>query len=143
MLYKIRNLKFESYLFDRKHSVYFDGVRSEACSISRGVPQGSILGPLLFVLLINDIELQLKQSQIIIYAHDAVIFYADKDIGIIQERLNVDLERIAIWFSENNLIVNLKKSKTECVLFGTHQKTSQSSQLEIRINGTQITESNT
>ena len=41
------------------------------------------------------------------------------------------------------MIVNLNKSKTECVLFGTHQKTSQSSQLEIRINGTQITESNT
>ena len=46
------------------------------------------------------------------------------------------------WFSANDLVVNLKKSKTECVLFGTHCKTSRSSKLDLKINGTQITESN-
>ena len=100
---KSQELKwFESYLFDRKHYVSFDGVRSEACSISCVVPQGSILDPLLFVLLINDIELQIKQSKIILNADDAVIYYANKDIDIILGRLNDDLNRIANWFSENN-----------------------------------------
>lgn len=95
----------ESYLFNRNHFVSFHGVPSEVCSISCGVPQGSILGPLLFVLLINDLEFQLKYSQIILYADDAVIYFADKDISIIQERLNADLECISNWFSDNNLIV--------------------------------------
>ena len=113
-----RELKwFESYLFNRNHFVSFHGAPSEVCSISCGVPQGSILGPVLFVLLINDLEFQLKYRQIILYADDAVIYFADKDISIIQERLNTDLECISNWFSDNNLIVNLKKSKTECMLF--------------------------
>lgn len=84
------------------------------------------MGPLLFVLLINDLEFQLKYSQIILYSDDAVIYFADKDISIIQERLNADLECISNWFSDNNLIVNLKKSKTECVLFGTDKKAARS-----------------
>ena len=46
------------------------------------------------------------------------------------------------WFSANNLVVNLKKSKTECVMFCTHRKTSRSSKLDLEINGAQITESN-
>ena len=132
-----RELKwFESYLFNRNHFVSFHGAPSEVCSISCGVPQGSILGPVLFVLLINDLEFQLKYRQIILYADDAVIYFADKDISIIQERLNTDLECISNWFSDNNLIVNLKKSKTECVLFGTHKKTAQSENFVIRMNGT-------
>ena len=132
-----RELKwFESYLFNRNHFVSFHGVPSEVCSISCGVPQGSILGPLLFVLLINDLEFQLKYSQIILYADDAVIYFADKDISIIRERLNADLEYISNRFWDNNL-----KSKTECVLFGTHKKTARSENFVIKMNGTQITES--
>ena len=131
---------FESYLFNQNHFVSFHSVPSEVCSISCGVPQGSILGPLLFVLLINDLEFQLKYSQIIVYADDAVIYFADKG-SIIQEILNADLECISNWFSDNNSIVNLKKSKTECVLFGTHKKTARSENFVIKMNGTQITES--
>ena len=132
---------FESYIFNRNHFVSFHGVPSEVSTISCGVPQRSILGPLLFVLLINDLEFQLKYSQIILYADDAVIYFADKDVGSIQERLNADLKCISNWFSDNNLIVNLKKSKTECVLFGTHKKTARSENFMIKMNGTQITES--
>ena len=68
----------ESYLFDRKQYVYFDGVKSATQSVSCGVPQGSILGPLLFTLLINDIDLQLNHCEIILYADDAVVYCADK-----------------------------------------------------------------
>ena len=110
--------------------------------ISCGVPQGSILGPLLFVLLINDLECQLKYSQIILYADDTVLYFADKDIGIIQERLNANLERISNWFSDNNLIVNLTNSKTECMLGPIRKPPGQRINLVIKMNGTQITESN-
>ena len=121
-IFGIRNKElnwFERYLFDRKHFV-FDGVKSDTRSIYCGVPQGSVLGPLLFLLLINDVELHLKYSQIILYVDD-------------------DLELVGNWFSANNLVVNLKKSKTKCVMFGTHRKTSRSSKFDLKINGTQIT----
>ena len=143
-IYGIRNKElnwFENYLFDRKHFVLFDGVKSDARSVYCGVPQGSVLGSLLFLLLINDVELHLKYSQIILYADDAVIYYSNKSCENIQGHLNSDLELVGNWFSANNLVVNLKKSKTECVLFGTHRKTSRSSKLDLKINGTQITKS--
>ena len=79
-IYGIRNeelLWFEDYLF-RTQFVAFDGIESLVQPISRGVPQGLILGPLLFVLLINDIDIHLKYCEIILYADDTVIYYADK-----------------------------------------------------------------
>ena len=63
--------------------------------MSCGVPQGSILGPLLFVLLINDIDLHLKRCEIILYADDTVIYYADKTCERIEEQLNNDMGQIS------------------------------------------------
>ena len=133
---------YDSYLFYRKHFVLFDCVKSDTRLVYYGVPQGSVLGPLLFPLLINDVELNLKYSQIILYGDDAVICYSDKNCENIQEHLNSDLELVGNWFSANNSVVNLKKSKTEYVMFGMHRKTSRSSKLDLKINGTQKTESN-
>ena len=59
---------FSSYLFNRKQYVAIDGQSSEMQSISCGVPQGSILGPLIFILLINDIEFNVRLCKIILYA---------------------------------------------------------------------------
>ena len=78
-IYGIRNKElnwFESYLFDRTDIVLFDDVMSDTRSVYCSVPQGSVLGPLLFLLLKNDVELHLKYSQIILYADDAVIYYS-------------------------------------------------------------------
>ena len=75
-IYGIKNeeLKwFEDYLFNRSQFVAFEGVESLTQIISCGVPQGSILGPLLFVL-INDIHLHLRRCEIILYADDTVIY---------------------------------------------------------------------
>ena len=82
---------FESYLFNRRHLVVFDGVKSAEESVTCGVPQGSILGPLLFSFLINGIDLQLKKSNIILYADDTVIFTSDKNSKEVAEKLNDDL----------------------------------------------------
>ena len=57
-------------------------------------------------------------------ADDSVLYVADKKCEEIEKKLNSDLEQIANWLIKNNLVVNLKKSKTHCVLCGTHQKTS-------------------
>ena len=71
-IYGIRNeelMWFEDYLFNRTQFVAFEGVETSVQPISCGVPQGSILDPLLFVLLINDIDIHLKRCEIILYAH--------------------------------------------------------------------------
>lgn len=54
---------------------------------------------------------------------------------------NDDVAKIANWLAENNLIVNLKKTKTDCVLFGTYQKTSKEKSMKIKMNGINVTES--
>ena len=110
---KARELSwFESYPFDRKQFVSMENSSSERKSVLCGVPQGSILRPLLFVLLINDIDSQLKHCSILLYADDTVILTADKNCKVIEESLNTDLNKITNWFSGNNLIMNLKKRKT-------------------------------
>ena len=126
---------FESYLVDRKQFVSLENSSSERESVLCSVPQGSVLGPLLFALLINDIDLQLKHCSILLYADDTVIFTVDKNCKVIEERLNTDLNKITNWFSDNNLIMNLKKRKTEYVLYGTTQRLAESSKLVIDING--------
>ena len=65
---------FTDYLFLHKQIVEYDGVYSNTESVSVGVPQGSILGPLLFLILFNGVHKSLMHSQILIYADDIVIF---------------------------------------------------------------------
>ena len=124
------------HLAQRKHS-------EQTQTISCGVPQGSILGPLLFTLLINDIDTNLRTCEVTLYADDSVLCATGKKCEEIEKKLNSDLEQIANWLVKNSLVVNLKKSKTECVLYGTYQKTSASKPLEIIMNQTKITVSDT
>ena len=93
-------------------------------SLSNGVPQGSILGPLLFLIFFNDITECVQNAEIIKYADDTVLFFPAKDLRTIEVNLSHDIERIATWFEENELIINLKKGKSEVMLFGTSQKLS-------------------
>ena len=112
---------FESYLFGRKQIVSYDGALSEIQTISCGVPQGSILGPLLFTLLINDIDENLRQCEMTLYADDSVLYVAGKTCDVIEEKLNNDLEQIVNLFVQNNLVVNLKKTNIE-VSFMVHTR---------------------
>ena len=135
-IYGIKNKElswFESYLFGRKQIVSYDAALSEIQAISSGVPQGSILGPLLFTILVNDIDKNLRQCEMTLSTDDSVLHVGGKTCDVIEEKLNSDLEQIANWVVQNNLVVNLKKTKTECVLYGTHQKTSGCKPLEVKI----------
>ena len=89
-----------------------------------GVPQGSVLGPLLFLVFYNDfVDIGLN-SRVIKYADDTVIYYSGKDIETIESMLSEDMDLIAQYFNENELIINLKKGKTEMMLFGTGKRLS-------------------
>ena len=126
---------FESYLFNRQQFVAYQDTCSERQSVKCGVPQGSILGPLLFTIVIYYITEQVKECRILLYADDTVIFTSDKDSKRIEEMLNIEFNNVATWFTNNNLVLNLKKTKTEFVLFGTHQKLAKSGKVSISLNG--------
>ena len=87
----------------------YDGFISDPNQVTHGVPQGSILGPLLFIILVNDMSSVLSKCQILMYADDTVLFYADKESGIIQDILNNEAGLVEKWIKDNNLRSNLKK----------------------------------
>lgn len=131
---------FMDYLFLRKQCTVYDETISDTYHITHGVSQGSILGPLLFVLLINDMPLVLNKCHILIYADDTVLFYADNEAEAIQDVINTEAGYVAKWINDNALTLNLKKGKTEFVMYGTHQKLARQAKCKIMVNNTVISE---
>ena len=94
-----------------------NGYVSDTQQIVCGVPQGCILGPLLFLAYINDIDSGIDGCDIRLYADDTVIYRDALEIEEAQIKLATDLAKIDIWCTENQLTIN--KSKTKCMLFGS------------------------
>ena len=94
---------FRSYLTERRQCVKLNNLISNTLPITYGVPQGSILGPILFSVYINDIS-DIVNCGIVLYADDTVIFHHDNDV------LQSNLRRISDWCNENLLTINVKKS---------------------------------
>ena len=129
---------FKDYLFNRKQHVKYLNECSQNDFVRCGVPQGSILGPLLFLLHINDITYHLKKCEILLYADDMVIFYSDRNYEEIETTLNQEFNLITKWISNNKLIINLKPGKTESIIFGTPRKLSNMQDLEVYLNTTKV-----
>ena len=111
---------FTSYLFNRFQAVSQDNELSSPLAVLSGVPQGSILGPVLFTLYINDLPSCVDVCKVMMYADDTVIFFSAPLISEIELQLNLELINLSEWLSTNKLILNLKK--TEFMVFGTHQR---------------------
>ena len=113
-----------NYLFNRHHVVGVDGIESTSQPLTSGVPQGSILGPLLFLLFFDDFPDTLRNCRCIMYADDTVVYVDSAKKETIEEFLNADLQHIAKYFDENELFINLRKGKTEAMIFGTGKRLS-------------------
>ena len=111
---------FKNYLTSRCHSVVYGSAKSAPQQIKMWRPTRSILCPILFAIYINDLPNCLLQAKILLYADDAVLFYADSNIGNISTVLNKDLKQLQSWTQLNNLCIH--PVKTEYVLFGTQQR---------------------
>ena len=101
---------FKNYLHQRKQYTRINGECSELENITCGVPQGSILGPTLFTLYINDIENVFTSSKVFLYADDTVILSFHDDLHILSDKLNTELAYYNNWLIYNRLTVNTKKS---------------------------------
>ena len=108
----------QSYLTDRHQRVKFHGKFSEWCPVKCGVPQGSLLGPLLFNIFLNDLNFAGQSSSLRLYADDTTTYASDRDIVTLEISLNQDLNVLVTWFSQNYLIVN--SIKTQGMVLGSH-----------------------
>ena len=127
---------FKDYLHDRTQVLDFQGVSSDPEPISIGVPQGSILGPLLFILHVNDLPNVMNCCSMLMYADDTILFYTASKVNALQERLNKELKVIKCWLRQNNLFLNVYK--TEAMVFGTSPCLSNMDSFTISVNGTSI-----
>lgn len=131
--YGVRNkaLKLiESYLGNRKQSVIINGEVSEALSVTIGVPQGSILGPFLFIVYINDLPFLVeKLADIVLYADDTSLIFKTSRKNLSCSDINLVLTNIKFWFDANNLALNSKKTK--CVKFTLCRNTATTSSIAI------------
>jgi len=91
--------------------VMVDGEVSTWSTVRVGVPQGSILGPLLFTLFINDLPTVLRSTKTMLYADDTTIYHSCPDPQELQEALAGDLSRMADWLKTNHLYMNVRKTK--------------------------------
>ena len=97
----------------------FQSASSNFETVNYGVPQGSILSPLLFLLSFNDLKNCMEECELLMYADDTVIYTSSKHHADLQEKLTRDFKNVADWLKKNNLIINIKKGKTEYIyLFG-------------------------
>ena len=131
---------FKSYLSERTQVVEVNGVVSDQGTIKHGVPQGSILGPLLFLLYINDISKSSNILKFFLFADDTTVYYSanpkDKNTEHI---LNSELEKVSGWLAANKLSLNVKKSN----FLHFHTGKSQKIPLKLILNDTPVEEKET
>ena len=110
---------FESYMMDRKQCVQVDSVFSDPLAVSCGVPQSSILGPQLFLIYINDMNISLN-CKLSLYADDSALLYSHSDASVIGDFLSRELSKCKQWLVDNELSLHI--GKTEYLLFGTSRR---------------------
>ena len=109
---------------------------SDPCLITSGVPQGSILGPFLFVPFVNDLPVVLERCQILMYADDTVMYFTASNAQEISSTLTSELAKVNDWLVDNSLFIH--QGKTECVLFGTGSRLA-TANLSVNIDGKELT----
>ena len=124
------------YLRNREQYVKYNNYQSELIDISTGVPQGSILGPLLFSICINDLITVSDKLNFIMYADDTTIYFnlEDFDPTCIEADITNELEKVNIWLKLNKLSLNTQKTK----LMVFHRKQKNVSEINLSIDHNQI-----
>jgi hypothetical protein len=121
-LYGIRGIAlkwFKNYLSNRQQYVELNNAKSDLKSISVGVPQGSILGPTLYLLYVNDMYKSLKYGKAKLYADDTNIFYMGNNIKELTKQAQSDVDSLCNWLKANKLVAN--SDKTNYMVFRSYR----------------------
>ena len=136
--YGVRGLAnnwFNSYLTNRQQFVSINGFNSTNRVMHYGVPQGSVLGPLLFLIYINDLNRAIKFCTTHHFADDTNLLYVNKSLKKVQKFVNLDLKLLCKWLKANK--ISLNASKTELIIFRDPRKKS-TFDLKIKIDGKKL-----
>ncbi len=123
---------FKSYLSNRKQVTMVNGVQSEQNNVVCGVPQGSLLGPLLYLCYSNDMSISVS-CKLLLYADDSILLVSGKDPVAISEQLSTELQSCNRWLIENNL--SLHPGKCETILFASKRKCKKVKSFVVSCNG--------
>ena len=130
------NKLIQSYLTNRKQFVSLNGFDSEIKILKHGVPQGSSLGPLLFLIYINDFRLCLDQSISGHFADDTFIMYSSKKLKTIETVVNTELKQVSKWLKLNKLSLNA--DKTQLIFFHSKQHILNYDEISIKFHGNKL-----
>jgi hypothetical protein len=131
----VSKLWFQSYLSDRQQFVTIANCNSSLKNIPHGVPQGSVLGPLLFLIYINDLHNALLYSEPYLFADDTNLIHISNSMKSLNKKLNIDLKLLCKWLNANKIALNT--SKTQLIVF-KHKSRSLNYNLKVKINGTRL-----
>ena len=122
---------FESYLSNRKQFTRIEGVDSSIQNIYIGVPQGSCLVPLLFLIYINDLPYSVKNAKVSMYAGDTSLAFQSGRTSQLTEALNDELKNLHLWLKGNKL--SLTVAKTKSLIISTRHKQAAMKDLEVTL----------
>ena len=136
--YGVRGLTndwFKSYLSDRKQFASINGHVSNLACFLYSLPQGSVLGPLLFLIYINDLNQAIKFCKVYHFADDINLLYFSKSITKLNEYVNLDMKNLTDWLNANKISLNVQK--TELVIF-KHQRKKIDNEVKIKLSRTRL-----
>ena len=122
---------FKNYLKDRKQFVTVNNIDSDKLELNRGVPQGSILGPILFLIYINDLK-NCTDLFTLLFADDSNFLISGKNLTELKAKLNIELKKITDWFRCNEMSLNHEKTKV--MVFNKKESAIDFNSLNIKLN---------
>ena len=128
---------FRSYFCERIFFIEIENQLSDYGKVSCGVPQCSILGPVLFLVYVNNMP-QAVKSNLFLYADDSCLMYQHRDVEKIEKQLNKDFENVCHWFVDNKLSIHFGGDKTKSILFASKRKIKSGRELNVKYKNIKI-----